>query len=131
MSTELLHAPLQAPLMGPTSGYIKENRQAMLEYEVAELAALRFSIMLTARWESCHDQDTEQRAELRTDLSLLRRYYGNKLDDIAITFGVNEAIKAKDDIERTVMVPHDMIPLPIQHEKEVSSEWGEEAGYGL
>ena len=87
--------------------------------------------MLTARWDGCHDQDPEQRAELRTDLSLLRRYYGEKLDDIAITFGVDEAIKAKDDVERTVVVPHDMKPLPIRREKEVGSEWGDEASYGL
>ncbi len=44
---------------------------------------------------------------------------------------MDEAIKAKDDVERTVVVPHDMKPLPIQREEEVSSEWGKEAGYGL
>jgi hypothetical protein len=117
--------------MGSASRYVKETREAMLAYEIAELAALRFSIILTARWESSGEEDQEQRAELRADLSLLRRYYGDKIDDIAIAFGVDEAIKAKDDVERTVLVPRDMKPLNIQRHEEVSSEEGGETGYGL
>ena len=131
MSTELLHAPLHLSLMGPASRYVKETREAMLAYEIAELAALRFSIILTARWEASGDESPEQRAELRADLSLLRRYFGDKIDDIAITFGVEEALKAKDEVERTVVVPRDMKPLNIQRHEEVTSEEGGECGYGL
>ena len=58
--------------MGPASRYVKESREAMLAYETEELAALRFSIILTARWEASDDEDPQQRAELRADLSLLR-----------------------------------------------------------
>ena len=110
---------------------MKETRAALLAYETEELAALRFSIILTARWEASDDQDPDQRAELRADLSLLRRHYGDKLDELAMTFGVGAAMKAKDNVERTVVVPRDMKPLAIYREEEVSSEEGGDTGYGL
>jgi len=131
VSTELLHAPLHASLMGPASRYIKETREALLAYEIEELAALRFSIILTARWEASEDQDPEQRAELRADLLLLRRHYGDKIDEIAMTFGVEEAMKAKNQVERTVTVPRDMKPIVIQREEEVRREESGETGFGI
>ncbi len=131
MSTELLYAPLHASLMGPASRYVKESREAMLTYEIEELAALRFSIILTARWEASDDEDLQQRAELRADLSLLRRHYGDKIDELAMTFGVEEAMKAKDTVERTVVVPRDLKPLKIQRYEEVSSEESGDTSYGL
>ena len=131
MSTELLHAPLQSSLLGPASRYVKETREAMLAYETEELAALRFSIILTARWEASDDEDPEQRAELRADLSLLRRHFDDKIDEMAMTFGVQEAMKAKDTVERTVVVPRDLKPLNIQRYGEVSSEESSDTGYGL
>jgi hypothetical protein len=103
----------------------------MLVYETEELAALRFSIILTARWAASDDESPEQRAELRDDLELLRRHYGDKIDEIAMTFGVKEAMKAKDYVERTVVVPHEMKPLILQREQEVSWEEGGETGFGL
>jgi len=131
VSTEMLHAPLHSSLMGPASRYIKESREAMLAYETEELAALRFSIILTARWEASDDEDPQQRAELRADLSLLRRHFGDKIDEIAMTFGVEEAMKARDTVERTVVVPRDLKPLNIRRQEEVSSEESGETGYGL
>jgi hypothetical protein len=127
----MLHAPLHSSLMGPASRYIKESREAMLAYETEELAALRFSIILTARWEASDDEDPQQRAELRADLSLLRRHFGDKIDEIAMTFGVEEAMKARDTVERTVVVPRDLKPLNIRRQEEVSSEESGETGYGL
>jgi hypothetical protein len=127
----MLHAPLHSSLMGPASRYIKETREAMLAYETEELAALRFSIILTARWEASDDEDPQQRAELRADLSLLRRHFGDKIDEIAMTFGVEEAMKARDTVERTVVVPRDLKPLNIRRQEEVSSEESGETGYGL
>ncbi len=131
VSTELLYAPLHSSLMGPASRYMKETREALLTYETEELAALRFSIILTARWEASEEQDPQQRAELRADLSLLRRHYGDKIDELAMTFGVDAAMKAKDNIERTVVVPRDMKPMPIRRDEELSSEESSEFGYGL
>lgn len=131
MVTELLLAPLHASLIGPASRYIKESREALLAYETEELGALRFSIILTARWEASVDEDLQERAELRADLSLLRRHYGDKVDEIAMTFGVEEAMKAKGQVERTVVVPRDLKPLNIQRHEEVSSEESGDMGYGL
>jgi hypothetical protein len=131
VSTELLHAPLHASLIGPASRYIKETREAMLAYETEELAALRFSIILTARWEASESEDPQQRAELRADLSLLRRHFDDKIDELAMTFGVEEAMKAKNTVERTVVVPRDLKPLNIQRHEAVSSEESGEFGYGL
>lgn len=117
--------------MGTASRYTKESREALLAYETEELAALRFSIILTARWEASDDQDPLQRAELHADLSLLRRHYGDKIDELAMTFGVEEAMKAKDEVERTVVVPRDMKPMPIRRAEEFSSEENEDTSYGL
>jgi len=103
----------------------------MLVYETEELAALRFSIILTARWEASEEESPEQRAELRADLELLRRHYGDKIDEIAMTFGVKEAMKTKDDVERTVVVPQDMKPLILQREEQLSREDGGETGFGI
>jgi hypothetical protein len=127
----LLHAPLDDSLLGPASRYIRETREAMLVYETEELAALRFSIILTARWEASEEESPEQRAELRADLELLRRHYGDKIDEIAMTFGVKEAMKTKDDVERTVVVPQDMKPLILQREEQLSREDGGETGFGI
>ena len=131
MSTELLHAPLHSSLMGPASLYVKETREAMLAYETEELAALRFSIILTARWESSGDEDPEDRAGLRADLLLLRRHYGDKIDEMAMTFGVEEAMKATDTVERSVVVPRDLKPLDIQRYGAVRSEECGDTGYGF
>ena len=131
MCRKLLHAPLDDSLLGPASRYIRETREAMLVYETEELAALRFSIILTARWEASEEESPEQRAELRADLELLRRHYGDKIDEIAMTFGVKEAMKTKDDVERTVVVPQDMKPLILQREEQLSREDGGETGFGI
>jgi hypothetical protein len=117
--------------MGPASRYIKETREAMLAYETEELAALRFSIILTARWESSGDEDPQQRAELRGDLLLLRRHYGDKIDEMAMTFGVEEAMKATETVERSVVVPRDLKPLDIQRYGAVRSEECGDTGYGF
>lgn len=103
----------------------------MLAYETEELAALRFSIILTARWEASNDEDPQQRAELRADLSLLRRHFDDKIDEMAMTFGVEEAMKSKDRVERTVVVPRDLKPLHTQRHEEVGSEESGDTGYGL
>lgn len=110
MSTQLLYAPLDAATIGPASGYVRETRDVMLTYETEELAALRFSIILTARWEAADDEDPERRAELRQELALLRKHYGDKIDDLAMTYGVQQAMKTKEEVERTVIVPRETKP---------------------
>ena len=72
---------------------------------------MRFSIILTARSEASNDEAPDRRAELRDELALLRKHYGDKVDEIAMTFGIDQAIKTKDEVERTVIVPRDTQPL--------------------
>jgi hypothetical protein len=108
VSAQILHAPLNVAMVGPASSYVRETRAELLTYETDELAALRFSIILTARWEASDSETPERRAELRADLALLRKHYGDKIDEIAVTFGVEQAMKAKEDVERTVVVPREM-----------------------
>jgi hypothetical protein len=70
-----------------------------------KLADLRFLIILTARWESSDSVDREQRDLMRQDLVRLRKQYSDQIDVIAMSFGVQDAIGAKEDVERQVQVP--------------------------
>ena len=114
MSTQVLHAPLDLATIGPASRYIRDTRVELLDYETEELAALRFSIILTARWAASDDEPPERRAELRDELELLRQHYGDKIDEIAMTFGVQQAMEAQNEVERTVVVPRDLKPIPMK-----------------
>lgn len=114
MSTQLLHAPLDLAANGPASRYIRETSIELLDYETEELAALRFSIILTARWAASEEEPPERRAELREELLLLRKHYGDKVDEIAITFGVQKAMETQNQVERTVIVPRDVKPIPMK-----------------
>ena len=101
MSTHLLYIALQ----GPVSHYVQSKQQVFLATSLEELASLRFSIILTARWEHSATEDLERREELRDELVRLRRQYAEKIDEIAMTFGVQTAMNAKDEVENTVDVP--------------------------
>jgi len=114
VSTQLLHAPLDLAANGPASRYIRETSIELLDYETEELAALRFSIILTARWAASEEEPPERRAELREELLLLRKHYGDKVDEIAITFGVQKAMETQNQVERTVIVPRDVKPIPMK-----------------
>lgn len=70
-----------------------------------KLAALRYLIVLTARWESAEGEEPERREQLRSDLVLLRRQYFDKIDEIAMNHGVQQAMDAKEGAERNVTVP--------------------------
>ena len=127
MSTPTLHAPLGINAIGPNAPYVLETPEALFAYDTDELSALRFSIILTARWADSDSESPDRRAELRADLAQLRKHYGDKIDEIAMTFGVDKAMKAKEDVERTVVVPHDVVT------SETSNEGIEEfdEGYNL
>jgi hypothetical protein len=108
VSTQTLHAPLDLASLNPASRYLHESREYMLTYQTEELAALRFSIILTARWEASGDEEPARRIELRNELMMLRKYYGDKIDDIAMTFGVTQAMKVKDEVEHSVTLPSEV-----------------------
>jgi hypothetical protein len=61
--------------------------------------------------------DAGNRAELREELAHLRVLYLDAIDELAMAFGVPQAMKTKEDVERTVMVPKDMIP-PLKHREQ-------------
>ncbi len=122
MSTELLHASLDPALIGPASRYINESRDKQLAEGVEELAVLRFCIILTARWEGSEAEDPEQRAELRRELVVLRKQYGDKIDEIAMNFGVAHAMTVKEEVERSVILPREVkvSGMPVHWEEEVA-----------
>lgn len=106
MSTAVLNP---APIM-PACVYVRLKHETNLAAMTQELASLRFSIILLARWESSRGIDRESLAELRTELAELRTLYSDKIDEIAMTFSVQQAMDTKQNVERTVTVPADMVP---------------------
>jgi hypothetical protein len=132
MSAQILHAPLDEAAMEPATIYIRETRDELLAYEKDELAALRFSIILTARWEHSGRETPDRRAELGADLALLRNHYEDKIDEIAMTFGVEQAMKVKAEVERTVFVPREVKPMgSMADEEEIGNEEFGAGGYEL
>jgi hypothetical protein len=90
---------------GPATRFVQEQREQMLAIEMEELAGLRFSIVITAKWEASGDEDAQRREELRIELNDLRKRYLDKVDQIAMVFGVAEAMQAKEEVERNVTLP--------------------------
>jgi hypothetical protein len=121
VSTQILENALEkssrATFIGPVSRYVNESREALLVYDIEELAALRFSIILTARWASSDGEEPERRAELRADLRLLRKHYGDKIDEMAMTFGVEQAMRTQEDVERTVILPREIKQLRMRSDE--------------
>lgn len=95
----------------------KENLATAAE----KLAALRYLIILTARWESSDSVDLERREQMRRDLVRLRRQYFDKIDEIAMNHGVNHAMDAKEDVERSVKVPKGA--RPPMRSQEIERTW--------
>jgi hypothetical protein len=88
---------------GPWNAHEKQGN--LLAASTNELASLRFSIILTARWEAAAFQDLERRNELRAELADLRCQYSQKVDYLAMTFGIQSAMDVKEEVERNVVVP--------------------------
>jgi len=124
VSTSTLHAPHGITAIGPTSPHVVETKEALLACDTDELSALRFSVILTARWAASDSESPDRRAELRSDLALLRKHYSDKIDEIAMTFGIDQAMKAKEKVERTVVVPRDIVTF------EMPSDGSEELDEG-
>jgi hypothetical protein len=106
MSTSVLSA---APIV-PASVYVRLKHETNLAAMTQELASLRFSIILLARWEASPNMDKENLAELRNELAELRTLYTDKIDEMAMTFSVQRAMDAKRSVERSVTVPKGIMP---------------------
>jgi hypothetical protein len=90
---------------GPATRFIEEKQEQLLAADAEELAALRFSIVLTAKWEGDRDEEPQRRNELHVELTSLRALYYDKIDRIAMAFGVSVALKVKDEVEQRVTLP--------------------------
>jgi hypothetical protein len=95
---------------GPASRFVIEQQQASLSDAVEQLAALRFSILLSAKWENSGLFGAGVRADMRDELGRTRNLYNNKIDEIAMNYGVQAAIQAKEGVEREVSIPKNMMP---------------------
>ena len=104
MSTNLL----DPASISPGLRFLQERQQNLLTASIEELANLRFSIILTASLESSASEDLERRSDLRHELAELRRKYSLKIDHIAMSFGIHNAMIAKEEVERNVFVPRGM-----------------------
>jgi hypothetical protein len=109
---------LDAVSFGRAFAYAHDKQGTSLAINIDELASLRFSILLTAKWEGSGTESRERRAELRTELKQLRRLYFDKIDQIAMVFGVQKAMDAKDHVERTITLPRSAHPDSTPSESE-------------
>jgi hypothetical protein len=55
--------------IGSASLYAHEKQENLIATSTSELALLRYSTILTARWEASRNEDVEHRDELRAELS--------------------------------------------------------------
>ncbi len=72
-----------------------------------KLAALRFFILLTARRQGFESADPEGHELMRNDLVWLRAQYFDMIDEIAMGYGVQQAMDAKKQVESEVTVPRE------------------------
>jgi hypothetical protein len=93
--------------LSPGTSYLCDTEETTLAGAIEELVRLRFSILLTARWEAAESDDADRRGELRAELADLRKFYFDEIDEIAMTFGVQQAMDAKQEVERNVVLPRD------------------------
>lgn len=110
MSNTILHVPANGTVPEQTP---KETLASATE----KLAALRFFILLTARREALEGVDHEAREQIESDLVWLRSQYSDMIDEIAMRYGVQQAMDAKRDVDHQVTVPREWPPLNI-HETE-------------
>jgi hypothetical protein len=102
----------------PAAVYARLRRESNLAAMTQELTGLRFSIILLKRWETSRKVDAVSLKELRRELAELRALYLEKIDDLAMTFGVQQAMDTQRNVERSVVVPRGMMPPLAEQERE-------------
>ena len=98
-------ATVETASLGFSMPHGLERQEETLTCAIEELAHLRFAIILTARWEAEENENMERRRDLHGELTHLRVLYFDQIDEIAMTFGVQQAMDAQHEVERTVIVP--------------------------
>ena len=94
----------------PDSRYAYDDAEALLAGSTDQLARLRFTIILVARWEPSSGVTSHRRKEMRTELTRLRNLYLGMVDELAMAYGVHQALMTRNYVECTVCVPKGMLP---------------------
>ena len=94
----------------PDSRYAYDDAEALLAGSTEQLAHLRFTIILVARWVSSRSVTPQRRKELRTERARLRGLYLGMVDELAMAYGVHQALMTRNYVERTICVPTGMLP---------------------
>jgi hypothetical protein len=97
----------------------KWERQENLIADTEELAGLRLSILIAARCAGSGSLPAGDRAHLRAERAHLLELFFVKIDQIAMTFGVQNAMDAQAEVERTVSIPRRAKPpaRPAQYQR--------------
>jgi hypothetical protein len=111
-------AVLDSAALIPATLYARLRREPNFSAFLEELTGLRFSIVLLARWQASDYVEKENRAELCHELTRVRSLYFDTIDEMAMAFGVQQAMNAQKEVERTVEVPCDMMPPMATREDE-------------
>jgi hypothetical protein len=111
----------------PASRRAHEKEQKSLSARSDQLGGLWLAILLTARWEAQETESLERRQDLQAELERLRFQYYGVIDEIAITFGVSQAMETLKTIERTVRLPRELRTTRVRVESAVE---GDEDGSG-
>jgi len=112
MSTTTFDAAsiLSAPILTP-SRRAHQKEQKPLSARSEQLGGLWLAILLTSRWEAQETESLERRQDLQAELDQLRFQYYGVIDEIAMTFGVSQAMETLHTVERTVRLPKELRPV--------------------
>jgi hypothetical protein len=92
----------------PSTRRICEKEQKSLPAKSEELSGLWLAILLTARWEAQETDSQERREDLQAELDQLRLQYYGVIDEIAMNFGVPQAMAMLQAVERNVRLPQEI-----------------------
>ncbi len=110
--------PVETAAIVPAAVFVRLKRETNLAAMTQELAGLRFSIILLARWEASRSVEAANLAELRRELDELRALYFDKIDALAMSFGVQQAMETRASVERSVVVPRGMTPPHVRQQEQ-------------
>jgi hypothetical protein len=104
--------------------HARKNELRDLSARHEELSALRLAILLTAKWEAQETESQERREDLQAELDQLHLQYYGAIDEIAMTFGVSQAMATMQAVERNVRLPKEIMrrKIRVQCEEEVGEE---------
>ncbi len=117
-------ATFESPSVLSATRYALEKDKKQLSQRSEELSGLRLAILLTARWEAQETESDERREDLQAELDQLRLQYYGVIDEIAMTYGVSQAMATLQWVERNVRLPKEVLrrKIRIQTEEEIGEE---------